>query len=378
MPAAADGCDAGIGGCLAGLRVLDLSQWLPGPFAAQMLADLGADVVKVEPPAGDPARALGPDGESGSSLFYRQVNAGKRVLRLDLKQPDDRARFLRLVDRADVLLESFRPGTLARLGLPTEVLRQANPRLVHTALSGWGQSGPYALRAGHDINYLAIGGGLSRSGVPDRPHFAYPPVADYASALVATLVTLAGLLRRASSGAGSFLDVSLMETVLAWQGSAQTLARRGLLERRGEGLLSGGAACYNLYRTSESAFISLGAIEAKFWGNFCTAMHRPDWIARQWEPFPQQALTAEVAAAFAAHDRAHWQRLLEPVDCCFEAVLEPDELAGHPQVAARGLLVESGGLMQALFPALLDGQAPRPRPEVSEIDTARALAAWDA
>lgn len=368
----------GIGACLAGLRVLDLSQWLPGPFAAQMLADLGAAVLKVEPPAGDPARALGPGAESGPSLFYRQVNAGKTVLRLDLKQAADRALFLRLVRRADVLLESFRPGTLARLELPPDALRQANPRLVHTALSGWGQTGPYALRAGHDINYLAIGGGLSRSGEPGRPHFAAPPVADYGSALLAALVTLAGLLRRASTGKGSFLDVSLMETVLAWQGSAQTLARRGLLERRGEGLLSGGAACYNLYRTAEGAFVSLGAIEAKFWANFCQAMGRPDWIGRQWEAFPQQVLLAEVAAAFAAGDRAHWQRRLEPVDCCFEAVLEPDELAGHPQVAARGLLVESGGLMQALFPALLDGRPPGPRPEVQELGAAAALAAWEA
>jgi crotonobetainyl-CoA:carnitine CoA-transferase CaiB-like acyl-CoA transferase len=300
------------------------------------------------------------------------------VVRLDLKRPDERAQLLRLVAKADVLLESFRPGTLARLDLSPETLRRVNPRLVHTALSGWGQSGPYALRAGHDINYLAIGGGLSRSGAAERPQFAYPPVADYASALVATLATLAGLLRRVSSGDGAFLDVSLMETVLAWQGSAQTLAKRGLLDRRGEGLLSGGAACYNLYRTAEGTFVSLGAIEAKFWANFCTAMGRPDWIARQWESFPQHGLTADVAAAFAAHDRPHWQRLLEPVDCCFEAVLEPDELPVHPQVASRGLLVESGGLMQTLFPALLDGRGPRPRPEVRELDCAAALSAWNA
>jgi len=368
----------GIAGCLAGLRVLDLSQWLPGPFAAQMLADLGAAVLKVEPPAGDPARALGPEAESGLSLFYRQVNQGKTVLRLDLKQGEDRALFLRLVAKADVLTESFRPGTLARLGLSSETLREANPRLVHTALSGWGQSGPYALRAGHDINYLAVGGGLSRSGSEERPQFAFPPVADYASALLATLVTLAGLLRRATAGTGSFIDVSLMETVLAWQGMAQSLARRGLLEGRGEGLLSGGAACYNLYRTAEGAFVSLGAIETKFWANFCAAMRRPDWTPRQWEPFPQRALIAEVAAAFGAAERAHWQGLLEPVDCCFEAVLEPDELPGHPQVAARGLLAESGGLVQALFPALLDGIGPASRPEVRELDRAAALAAWEA
>jgi len=368
----------GMAGCLSGLRVLDLSQWLPGPFAAQMLADLGASVLKIEPPAGDPARALGPGADSGLSLFYRQVNAGKVVLRLDLKQAEERALFLRLVVQADVLVESFRPGTLARLGLSPEVLRQANARLVHTALSGWGQDGPYAGRAGHDINYLAIGGGLSRSGDPERPRFAHPPVADYASALLAALVTLAGLLRRGTTGSGAFLDVSLMETVLAWQGQAQSLARRGLLERRGESLLSGGAACYNLYRTSDGGYVSLGAIEAKFWANFCRAMGRPDWTARQWEPLPQQGLIGALAAAFAARDRPHWQARLESIDCCFEAVLEPEELGRHPQVAARGLLVERDGLVEALFPAFLDGARPVPRAEVREVDSASALGAWSA
>src|SRR5690606_17563238 len=130
--------------CLAGLHVLDLSQWLPGPHATQLLADLGATVLKIEPPAGDPARALGVGGETGLSLFYRSVNAGKQVLRLDLRRAEDRAILLRLVERADVLLESYRPGVLARLGLAHETLLERNPRLVHTALSGWGQTGPYA------------------------------------------------------------------------------------------------------------------------------------------------------------------------------------------------------------------------------------------
>jgi alpha-methylacyl-CoA racemase len=367
-----------IADCLAGMKVLDLSQWLPGPHATQMLADLGARVLKVEPPAGDPARALGLRGPDGLSLFYRSVNAGKRVLRLDLKQAGDREKLLRLVEKADVLLESYRPGVLARLGLAPETLRALNPRLVHTALSGWGQTGPYALRAGHDINYLAVGGGLLRSGPAERPAFGYPPVADMASALQAVLATLAALLRRAATGQGGFVDVSLMETVLGWQGMTLTQARHGADEPRGGGLLNGGTASYNLYRAADDGWVSLGAVEAKFWENFCRAVARPDWIARQDEALPQSALIAEVAALFATHDRAHWQALLDPVDCCFEALLEPAEIAGHPQVAARGLVLEQGGLVQTLLPALLDGQGPRARAEVSEIGAADALAEWGA
>ena len=143
---------SGVAACLAGLKVLDLSQWLPGPFAAQMLADLGAEVLKVEPPQGDPARALGRLDEDGLSLFYKTWNAGKSVLRLDLKTPEGQAAMRALVAKADVLLESFRPGTLARLGLGPDELRRVNPRLVHTALSGWGQTGPYAARAGLAIH----------------------------------------------------------------------------------------------------------------------------------------------------------------------------------------------------------------------------------
>ena len=362
--------------CLAGLRVLDLSQWLPGPHATQMLADLGAQVLKVEPPAGDPARALGVRGPDGLSLFYRSVNAGKRVLRLDLKQAGDRERLLRLIERADVLLESYRPGVLARLGLAPQTLRALNPRLVHTALSGWGQTGPYALRAGHDVNYLAVGGGLARSGPAERPVFAYPPVADMASAMQAVLATLAALLRRAATGQGGFVDVSLMETVLGWQGLALTQARHGAEEPRGGGLLNGGTAFYNLYRTADGRWISLGAVEAKFWENFCRAVGRPDWIARQGEAPPQSGLIAEVAALVATRDCAHWQALLDPVDCCFEALLEPGEVAGHPQVAARGLVIEREGLVQTLLPALLDGRGPAPRAAVMEVSAEAALEAW--
>ena len=366
--------------CLAGTRVLDLSQWLPGPFAAQILADLGAEVVKVEPPAGDPLRRLGPIDGDGVSAFYKIVNAGKSLVFLDLKSEAGADALRRLVARADVLVESFRPGALAKLGFGREALSGLSPRLVHCALSGYGQSGPLALKAGHDIDYMALGGGLATSGTVERPVPAHPPTADYASGQQAALSVLGALLRRARTGEGAFLDVSLMETVLAWQAWPMTAALRpGQETDRGRWLLTGGAAYYRLYRTADDRFVALGALEEKFWAAFCTAVGRDDWIARQGEPLPQEALIAEVEALFAARPLAVWTALLAEVDCCFEPVLAPAEVPEHPQVAVRGLVSRTGGedpRIEVGFAALLDGSPPSPRPPVVERSVAEALAAW--
>jgi hypothetical protein len=191
-------------------------------------------------------RGLGPIDRDGVSAFYKLVNAGKTVVRLDLRAAAGRAAFTALVRAGDVLIESFRPGALARLGFGPEALKELNPRLVHTALSGYGQSGPYAGRAGHDLNYMALAGGLATSGTAARPVMAHPPTADFAGGMQAALVALAGLLRRDRSGAGGFFDVSLSESVLAWQAMALTAARRpGFAPQRAAGLLNGGAACYH-------------------------------------------------------------------------------------------------------------------------------------
>lgn len=364
--------------CLMGLRVLDFSQWLPGPHATLIMADLGADVLKIEPPEGDRMRAFEPKDLDGVSAFYNATNAGKRVLRIDLKTPSGAETFGRLLARADVLLESFRPGTLDRLGYPGPELRRLNPRLVHTALSGWGQNGPYAGRAGHDVNYLAIGGGLLYSGGPERPMTTRMPVADFASALTAVIATFGALLRRHATGQGGFVDVSIMESALAWQANLFIAARFGRLDGRGASLLDGGAASYNIYRTVDGGFASLGALESKFWEAFCRAVARPEWIDRQSEPLPQIGLIAEVAALFATQPLAHWRALLEPVDCCFEAVLTAEETLAHPQIASRGLVQHSAGRVEVLFPAWLDGHPPKPRPAPVEVAADAALARWEA
>jgi len=329
-------------------------------------------------------RQVPPLDSDGVSAFYKLVNAGKTVVRLDLKEATGKAAFLSLVDRADALIESFRPGALARLGLGAEALRARNPRLVHCALSGFGQTGPDALKAGHDINYMAMAGGLASSGTVERPVGAHPPTADFASGMQAALTVLATLLGRErggqGSGHGATIDTSISETVLAWQSLALTAAgRAGGEAARGAGRLSGGAACYQIYQTADRRFVTLGALEAKFWANFCRALGREDWIERQGETMPQTALIAEVAKAIAARPLAVWQARLGSVDCCYQAVLEPAEVPDDPQVRARGLLRAYPGpdsRVEVAFPALIDDESPEPRAPFQERDAEDLLAAW--
>jgi alpha-methylacyl-CoA racemase len=359
---------------LAGIRVIDLSQYLPGPFAAQILGDLGAEVVKVEPPGGDPMRHLGETDPDGITPWYKLVNAGKTVIRLDLKDAAGKDAFERLLARADVLVESYRPGTLDRLGFDGARLSAINPRLVHATLSGWGQDGPYRLRAGHDVNYMAVGGGLARSGTAAAPVMADPPAADHASAIQAALAVAAALFARERDGQGAHLDLSLMETVLGWQAAALTLAARGQAAARGMGLLGGGAACYQVYGTADGRFIAVGALEAKFWAAFADALGRPDWIARQHEPLPQAGLIAEVAAVVAARPLADWAEVFRKVDCCVEPVAEPAEIPDHPQVRARGQVRRRDGLVEVLFGLRVDGAPPAGREPVEEATADRLLA----
>ena len=367
-------------GYLTGMKVLDLSQYLPGPFAAQILADLGAEVVKVEPPAGDPMRGFIFVDEDGVSPFYKQVNAGKSVIRLDLKTATDRSLFERLVEQADILLESFRPGVMERLGFSRERLAQCNPRLIHCALSGFGQTGPYRLRGGHDLTYVALTGGLSATGTEAQPVITFPPLADHAGAQQAVITILGALVRRGVSGKGSFIDVSLFETALSWQSvGLTTAARHPALIERGNGLLTGGAAYYHIYRTADDRFMALGAIEAKFWSAFCEAVDRPDWIGRQLEALPQKTLIADLQNLFTSRTFQEWRELAGQVDCCLEPVLAHLEVGDHPQVRERGLVhIGADRLAEVLFPAWIDGRPPVRRGPLAELPADQVLRAWEA
>ena len=350
---------------LAGVRVIDLSQYIPGPFATRQLADLGADVIKIEPPAGDPMQRFMAAAVDGPSPIYRHLNRGKRVCRLDLKRDEDREVFATLLREADILLESFRPGVLDRLGFTREHLDELNPRLIHCALSGYGQHGPYARRAGHDINYCALAGQSLVSGTVERPVIGYPPIADHASALQAAVAMLAALYGRENRATGVFLDISISESILAWQ----YLPALGGASERAASILDGGAACYNIYRCADGRFVSLGAIEQQFWENFCIAVTKPEWTARQFESMPQQALIGELAALFATQPRDHWQARLDGIDCCFEVLLADGDLAAQPQFAFRAAIDADG----PRYPAWIDGRAIETGTEPRQISSPNDL-----
>ncbi len=366
--------------CLQGRRVLDMSQYIPGPFATQMLADLGAEVIKVEPPAGDPMRSFMLLDQDGISPFYKQINAAKTVVRIDLKTAGGRSAFEDLLSCADVLVESYRPGVMDRLSFDRSRIEQLNPRLVHCALSGFGQTGPYRLRAGHDLTYLALTGGLSVSGTGETPAITFPPVADHAGAMQAVTSILGALLRRERIGKGAHIDLSLFEAALSWQSMGLTAAcRQGQEIERGRDLLTGGAACYQVYRTADGRFVALAALEEKFWRTFCEGVGRCDWIPRQSEALPQQELIGEVQALLASRDLAEWQGQLEGADCCFEPILNYAEVLELDHVRERRLVSSLGGADRAAevaYPAWLDGAPPQSRAPLREQTAEEALSAW--
>src|SRR5215470_16827750 len=367
---------------LRGVHAIDVSQFIPGPQAALHLADLGADVVKVEPPGGEPMRSFPPLDPDGVSAPYKLMNRGKTVVDLDLKSEMGKRTFADLIKAADVLVESYRPGVLDRLGFTRAELERLNAGLVHVALTGFGQTGPYRARAGHDINYMALAGGLAASGTEERPVAAYPPTADHASALQAALAAVAALFRRRESGRGAFIDVSLAETVLAWQAIPMTLAgRAGEAPDRGAQVLNGGTARYHVYRTADGKFFTLGAVERKFWAAFCRAVGQEAWIRRYDDPRPQTALIAEVKALVASRPLADWERVIDPADCCFHPVVELADVPDHPQIAARGLVrrvAENPALIETLFPAWIDGEPPPPRADLRFAEASDVLARWRA
>ena len=342
---------------LDGVRVLDLSQYLPGPLATLFLADFGAAVLKIEPPRGDEMRNLGPRDGAGRPVFYESVNAGKIVRRMDLKEPESREEFLRLVGSADILLESFRPGVMARLGLDYATVAARNPRLIYCSLSGYGCGGPLEQAAGHDANYLAQAGVLYRNG-DEAPIYFDPPVADTTGSLFAVIAILGALRGRDRTGRGCAIDIGLADVAAPLQiFQVADYGARSYSPSRNATYLNGGAACYRVYGTRDGRHVALGAIEDKFWRRFGAMAERPDWIARAADAMPQSALIAELGAFFERLTLAECVARFTAADCCFTPVLTLAEALESEHCRSRGLVRRGDtGDLQPLFPARVDGE----------------------
>jgi crotonobetainyl-CoA:carnitine CoA-transferase CaiB-like acyl-CoA transferase len=330
---------------LDGVRVLDLSRLLPGPFASLVLADFGADVVKVEDTGGgDYLRATPPyvDGaeESAKSAAFVGLNRNKRSIRLDLKAAEGREALLALAEGADVLLESFRPGVLDRLGVGFAALHARNPRLVHCAITGFGQSGPLRDRPGHDLNYLGLNGVLALNGVRDgAPVNGGVQVADIGGGAMMGVVGVLAALRHAErTGEGQFVDVSMVDGSLSWTALDAAAALQGVPQRRGHTILTGAHLCYRPYACADG-YITIGALEPKFWRAFCAGVGREDLIPHQFDA-PGTAAHREVEAIAAARTRREWEAFGAERDACVAPVWELEEALESPQVRERDMVVE--------------------------------------
>jgi alpha-methylacyl-CoA racemase len=332
---------------LAGIRILDLTRLLPGPVATMHLADMGAEVIKVEDPGiGDYARTMG-HVRHEVSQFFIAVNRGKRGMRLDLKDACQREEFLRMAETADVVVESFRPGVMDKLGVGWEVLKTRNPGLVMCAISGYGQHGPFAHLAGHDINYIGYAGMLEQNvgpdGVPALPNLQVGDLLGGAQSAVQGI--LAALLRAKTTGCGSFVDVSMTDAVFAHNIMPLVAVNNfGHTAPPGRDLLTGGVACYNVYRTRDDRFMAVGALELKFWEACCDVLDRPDLKARHWSHGQEiggadaMAVKRELDGIFRQRSLSEWTDRFAGVDCCVTPILRADEAVNHPLFAARTMI----------------------------------------
>ncbi len=336
-------------GLLHGVRVLDLSIWRPGPYATQLLADLGADVIKVEPPGGDPMRAF-PE-------LFATLNGNKRSVVLNLHEPDDRARAHALVRETDAVVEGFRPGVAARLGMGEAEVRAIHPGVVYCSVSGYGQNGPLAPVPGHDLNYQAYAAVLTPDG--GDPVEGRVPIADLAGGLAAAMGVCAALVGRARTGEGEHVDVAMADVLATWTGP---IGRLTLAGGRGETL--GRLASYGSFRTADGSWITLGVInEQHFWARVCDGLGLADLRNLDLTQRRQRAddITSRLTAAIAARPRDELLQLLGP-DAPVAPALTRDEMLHHPQFVARGLVGGStpDGYAYMGYPVHFGHRAARP------------------
>jgi crotonobetainyl-CoA:carnitine CoA-transferase CaiB-like acyl-CoA transferase len=343
---------------LAGLRIIDLTRLLPGPALTMHLADFGADVIKVEDTGeGDYMRAFPPtvrnaEGERVNPSF-EAVNRGKRSVRIDLKSAAGREVLLRLVDSADALIEGFRPGVLARLGLGWDVLHARNARLVLCSVSGYGQNGPLAQAAGHDINYMAMTGVLDQIRADGQPAIPNLQIGDLlGGTLTALSALLIALVAAQRTGQGAHVDAAMTDGLLAHHFMPHAEMDSGALPIGGRTLLTGGVPCYRVYETADGKHLAVGALELKFWQAFCDAAGLPELKSHHWSlgeapgSAAADATIERVAAQMRSKPRAEWELIFADADACVTPVLAPAEALAHPHHQARNLVHRRGDVTE--------------------------------
>ncbi len=331
-------------GLLKGLKMLDLSRLLPGPYCSLILADLGVEVLKIEDSEqGDYMRRMGPSLKKDSAYFLA-LNRNKKSMILNLKTKEGKEIFYKLIDTYDILLEGFRPGVMDRLGIGYQELKSKNPRVIFCSLSGYGQNGPYKERSGHDINYIGLGGILELTGPKDGdPTIPGTQIADIGGGgMMAAIAILAAIVHREKTGEGQYLDVAMHDGVISWLSiHAGRYFMDNELPKRGEMHLSGRFACYQVYPTKDGRHISLGALEPKFWKNFCQAIGREDLVLKQFiEGEERVQIIKEIRELFKTKTQKEWVEFFKNVDACLEPILSLGEVFQHPHVLHRKMVIE--------------------------------------
>jgi len=328
---------------LEGIKILDLSRYLPGPFCTQILADFGAEVIKVEDPrGGDLGRSVPPLIKGESARFYT-VNRNKKSITLDLKQDAGKEIFKKLTASADVVVDQFRPGVMNKMGLGYENLMMINPGIIYCAITGYGLTGPLRDAAGHDLNYLNIAGVTGLTGAYQcMPVMSGAQIADISGGtLYAVIAILLALASRAKTGQGQLCDIAMMDCSISLL--AYTLgewAGWGRLPEMGNDVLTGGYAFYNIYKTKDGKYVGLGAVEDKFWAEFCEKIDRREYIKLQWNATLQQDMQADIRAIMLKKTRDEWTQFFAACDICFTPILTMEEMCVHPQVIAREMILK--------------------------------------
>jgi len=328
---------------LEGIKVLDLSRYLPGPFCTQILADFGAEVIKIEDPQGGDLMRHVPPKIKGESAGFYTVSRNKKSVTLDLKKEEGKAIFRKLVINSDIVVDTFRPGVMDKMGLGYEQLRELNKGIIYCAITGYGLSGPLRDAAGHDLNYLSLAGVSDLIGTyQGMPAICGVQIADVAGgSLYAAIAILLALTSRQKTGQGQLCDIGMMDGAISLL--ALTLGQWsgwGKLPERGNDILSGGYAFYQIYKTKDAKYVSLGALEDKFWAGFCNKIGKPGYIKQQWDITLQREMIEDIRTIMQEKTRDEWVQFFADIDICFTPILTPEEMIEHPQVQAREMIIK--------------------------------------